>query len=255
PRWTLCLSGLLLIGCAVGAAVWHARRADHGPPPLPDLSQIAEGGSSADPGPTLEESERRFLWDVEHHGNLLNAHGFKRLADARRDADGRALAEMLAEDFTADLPREPREVRFRNEAVDVVRREGGSPTRVGRAEFVARLLEYRRLFTGKPPGVQLVVKTLLPRDRRYPDGPAEGMANFRLFGESRPGQPCEVVASLRYEVVRPAKEALSGPGWLRGAGVAQDLVGRATHYLLPDVARERGLDPARLHDNWLQDPD
>src|SRR5579871_4383522 len=106
PRWTLCLSGLLLVACAVGAAVWQARRpaADASPPPLPDLSGVAEGPASSDPDPKLDESERQFLWDVEHHGNLLNAHGFRRLADALQGADPRALADMLAEDFAGALP-------------------------------------------------------------------------------------------------------------------------------------------------------
>jgi hypothetical protein len=259
PRWTLCLSGLLGIACAAGAAVWYVSRPSAGPPPLPELSQTPDGGPEAEHDLKLAEPERQFLWEVEHHGNVLNSHGFRRLADALRDADGRALAGMLADDFKGELPREPHEVRLHNEVVDVVRREpgpsAGGAARVGRPEFVAQLLDYRRHFAGRPPAVQLVVKSLLPGDRARLEGAWEGLAQLRLFGESHPGRPCEVVAILRYEVARPTREALARPGWLRGAAVAQDLVARATHYLLPDVARERGLDPSLFHDNWLKDPD
>jgi hypothetical protein len=210
----------------------------------------------ADAALKLPKFEREFLWEVEHHGNVLNAHGFKRLADALRDADAGALTRLLAEDFTGELPREPLEFRLRRGPLDVVRREdkGSPPTRVGREPFVEHLLGYRRAFTASPPGIQLVLKTLLPKDRRRRDGPWEGLAQLRLHGESRPGQPCEVVVILRYEVLRPTREALAGSGWLRAAGVRQSLVGRSEHYLMAEVARQRGLDPSLFHDNWRAYP-
>jgi hypothetical protein len=126
---------------------------------------------------------------------------------------------------------------------------------VGRDEFVARLLEHRARFAAKSPGVQLVVKTLRPQHGRDLEGQWEGLAVLRLFGEAQPGQPCEVLVNLSYEVVRPTRERLAKPGWLRAAGVRQSLVGRASRFLMADVTRERGLDPSRLHDNWKEHPD
>jgi hypothetical protein len=251
----LCLSAVVA-ACAVGGAVWYVRQPGDAPPPPPDLRRAPEPDAPADPGPTLAESEREFLWDVEHHGNLLNTYGFKKLALALRDADPVALAGMLADDFTGELPAEPREVAVRTDCLDLLRREdtGATPTRVGREKFITKLLEYRRAFTDKPPAAQLVLKTLLPRSRADTDGPWEGLAQLRLYGESRPGQPCEVVVILRYEVVRPTREALARPGWLRAAGIQQGLVARADHYLMAEVARQRGLEPQRYHDNWLEDP-
>jgi hypothetical protein len=257
-RWTMFLSACLGSVCAAGAVLWHAKRpGSDGPPPLPDLSFLRETEEAADAGPSLEVSEREFLWDVEHHGNVLNAHGFRRLADALRDADNSALAGLFAPGFRGELPREPREICLRRDPVDVVRREdaGREPERVGAEGFLAHLLEHRRLFTGKPPAVQMALKTILPKVRKELDGPWEGLALLRLYGESPPGQPCEVTVILRYEVARPTTETLAGRGWFRAATVRQTLVARAAHYLLPDVARQRGLDPSLYHDNWLQDPD
>jgi hypothetical protein len=253
PRWALCLSGFVVAACAVGGSVWYAARPADPPPALPS---DAEEDGPADAGPTLPESERAFIWDAEHRGNLLNAYGFKRLANALRDADADAGARLLADDFTGELPREPAEVRLRTGCVDVLRREdaGRPPARVGRAEFVAHLLGYRRAFAGKPPGFQFGLKSIRPKDRADVEGPWEALVQMRLYGESRPGRPCEVVATLRLEVACPTREALAWPGWLRAAGLRQDLVARASHYLIADVTRQRGLDPALLHDNWLEDP-
>jgi hypothetical protein len=248
---------VLAVAGAFGGAAWYVFSSPPAPPALPDLSFLAEDRSPpTDPGPTLAESEREFLWDVEHHGNVLNVHGFRKVAEALRNADAAALTGLLADDFTGGLPVEPREVSVRNDCVDILRREdaGRTPARTGREQFVAHLLEYRRAFLEQPPRVQLVLKTLLPKVRRDKDGPWEGVALLRLYGESRPGKPCEVMVILRYEVVRPTREALAQPGWFRAADIRQSLVAHASHYLMAEVTRQRGLDPSLYHDNWLQDP-
>jgi hypothetical protein len=251
-RLVLYLSVVLAAACcAVGWTAWYFGGSAE-PPPLPALPAGWEDDRQVDSGLTLPESERTFLWDVEHHGNVLNACGFKRLADALRDGDAGALANLFAEDFTGDLPAQPNEVSLHREGLDVVRREdkGSPPIRVGAKQFIAHLLEYRRAFAEKPPGVQLVLKTLLPKVRGEKDGLWEGLAQLRLHGESHPGQPSEVVVILRYEVARPTRKALAGSGWFRAAAVRQSLVARSSHYLMAEVARQRGLDPSLFHDNW-----
>jgi hypothetical protein len=252
----LLLSGLLAAASAVGGLVWYVGRPAPVPPPLPELKHVQHEDEEATPALTLPDAELEFLWEVEHRGNILNAFGFKELADALRDADADALTRMLADDFTGELPRQPREVSLRNECLAVLRREddGQPPTRVSQVPFVAHLLEYRRAFTAKPPRVQLVLKTLSPTERRNEDGPWDGLAQLRLYGESQPGQPCEIVVILRYEVARPTREALERPGWLRAAGVQQSLVARSSRYLMAEVGRQRGLEASLLHDNWLADP-
>jgi hypothetical protein len=255
PRLLLCLSGALLGCCAIGGAVWYARVKAQ-PPPLQDQLSAADSEEPTDPGPTLAESERAFLWDVEHHGNLLNAHGFQKVADALRAADAAALTALFAEDFTGELPEAAHTTSVQNECLDIRRQEdsGNTPTRVGREQFIAQLIDYRKAFAEEPPKAQLVLKTLLPKVQQDKDGPWVGVAQLRLYGEARPGQPCEVVVILGYEVARPTKETLGQPGWFRGARIKQSLVAHASHYLMKETARQRGLEPDRFHDNWLEDP-
>jgi HEAT repeat protein len=200
----------------------------------------------------LPEAERAYLWEVEHHGNVLVKYGFGPLADALKRADAAALSHLLADDFTGTDLREPRRTRAVTGYAEVERLQdaGRPPTALGRDAFVARLLEFRKVFANAPPQVKVALMTLGPRRRGKLDGPWDGTAQLRLSGEHAPGAPAEVVVLLRYELPRPTREALARPGWLHAAGVLQVQQARAPHYLFAEVGRQRGLDPSKLHDNW-----
>src|SRR5262249_4191874 len=130
---------------------------------------------------------------------------------------------------------------------------GRPPLPLTREAFVARLLGFRKVFGDAPPRAELKLVTLSPKRRRHLEGAWEGTALLRLYGEHAPGAPAEVAAVLRDEVTRPSREALAGPGWLRAAAVLEVPTARAPHYLFAEVARRRGLDPSKLHDNWKTD--
>jgi hypothetical protein len=200
----------------------------------------------------LPEAERQYLWQLEHHGNVLVKHGFGPLAAALRGGSAAELSRLLADDFAGTDLREPHRTRAITDYAEVERLQGAGrpPVPLGRDGFVARLLELRRAFPQAPPQVKFALMTLGPRQRGQLDGPWEGTAQLRLHGEHVPGAPAEVVALLRYEVLRPTGEALGRPGWLRGAGLLQVHTARAPRYLFAEVARQRGLDASWLHDNW-----
>jgi hypothetical protein len=199
----------------------------------------------------LPDAERKYLWEIEHHGNVLVKHGFGPLAAALKNADAAALARLLHDDFTGAELLEPRRLRAAFGFAEVERLEDGGrpPSPLTRQGFIARLLEFRKLFSD-PPQVKLALMTLSPRVRGRFAGLWEGAAQLRLHGEHSKGAPAEVVVQLRYEVSQPTEDVLARPGWLRAAAVQQVLTARAPHYLFAEVARERGLDTAKLHDNW-----
>jgi hypothetical protein len=209
-----------------------------------------ERGQAADL--ELPEAERQYLWQVEHHGNLLVKHGFGPLAAALRGASAAELSRLLADDFAGADLREPHRVRAIKDYAEVERtQDAGRPALpLGRDAFVARLLELRKAFPQAPPRVKFALMTLGPQRRGQLDGRWEGTAQLRLHGEHAPGAPAEVVAVLRYEVPRPTEEALARPGWLRAAGLSQVHTAKAPRYLFAEVARQRGLDTSWLHDNW-----
>jgi hypothetical protein len=221
------------------------------------LEQIGAGQVAA-PAPAapalarLAEEERAYLWDIEHHGNVLSKYGFGRLASAIRDADRPVLEAMLAAGFSGNDLLEPRRVRFYSQFAEVERlQDAGRPsTKLDRSAFVARLLEFRKAFTDSAPQVKLALMTLRPQNRDSPAGPWEGTAQLRLAGEHSRGAPAEIVAHLRFVVPEPTEESLAKPGWLQSAGLTQLATARAPAYLFAEVAKERGLQPDRLHDNW-----
>jgi HEAT repeats/FG-GAP-like repeat len=205
-------------------------------------------GSAAELG--LPDADRKYLWQIEHHGNVLVKHGFGRLAAAIRTGDRAALAGLLAEDFRGTDSRDPeRVVRAGVVRVERLQDAGRPPLELSRDAFLDRLMVYRRLFPNEPQ-VKLALMSLSPKARGQLDGPWEGTAQLRLYGEHASGAPAEVVATVRYELPEPTEERLTRPGWLQAAGFTQVLTGEAPHYLFAEVARERGLNPNRLHDNW-----
>jgi hypothetical protein len=199
----------------------------------------------------MDKEQQEYLWQLEHHGNLLAKYGFKPLAAALVQKDRAALQRLLMPDFRGGLLDRPREVTRHTELLDIVRREanGRPPRAVGAEEFLAELLSYRRPF-GHKVEAKLAVMRLAPTDPAKLSGTWEGAAQLRLWGEKAPGKPCEVVAYVQFQVNCPTEENLTRGGWLRGCTVTQSLVASSERYLMREVAKERGFHPEKLHDNW-----
>src|SRR6516225_3982018 len=139
-RWLICLAGIGVAACALAGAMWRfGRPTTNNLPPLPDIQVVQDEEKQPPPAdPSLPETEREFLWEVEHHGNLLNANGFAKLADGLRDANPDAMTTALADDFAGGLLLQPKETHLKDECVDVLRREesGATPQQVGGTAFV-----------------------------------------------------------------------------------------------------------------------
>jgi hypothetical protein len=239
-RLAICLLCLALPACAGGARVEGT----------PEESP-SEGFSPA--LKVMDEEQRQFLWQIEHHGNLLSQVGFRALAAALKQGDDKALQGMLAPDFTGQWLRQPEEVAVHTDILDVVRQAdaGQPPLELNAPEFIARLLDYQRLFRHAVRGGKIALMKLRPTREDDLDAPWEGTGQLRLWGEREPGQPAEVIVYLRYRTVRPTREALTGGRWLLACAITQCQVGSSRRFLMRDVAVERGLEPRRLHDNWI----
>jgi hypothetical protein len=204
----------------------------------------------------LDPKQRELIWDIEHHGNLLNRHGFKALAAALSRADAAALVQLLAPSFAGQVPREPREVRLAAGFASAVRRQdqGRGYEPLTGEQFVAQLLDFRRPFS-QPPKVQVSLMALAPEQREDFAGPWRGTCLLRMAGEAGPGQPAEVLFQLAYQIPCPSEETLRAGGWLRQCTILQSQEAHAPHFLLKDVTAQRGLDAKQFLDNWLAPPD
>jgi hypothetical protein len=224
----------------------------NGPTSMDKSSGDSSSEAAAPALKMMDEEQRQFLWEVEHHGNILNQIGFKSLASALKGNDEKALTKLMASSFTGELPTDPNEVSIHNDLIDVVRiRAAGKPAqKLNRSQFAARMLDYRHFFKHSVQGCKLALMKLRPTDDKNLDAPWEGTGQLRLFGQKEKGQPGEIIVYLKYRTVRPTKEAMAAGGWLLACAVTQSQVGSSRHFLMREVARERGLEPQVLHDNW-----
>jgi hypothetical protein len=240
PRLAILLVTVAVCGCERGRTQVEVPRSD----------AVTSPGPPALKG--MDEEQRQFLWQIEHHGNLLSRIGFPALATALREGDPEALARALATSFAGATLRKPVEVAIHQDVVDVVRlSDSGQPaTLLNPQQFIAQLLEYRHFFQHKVNGCKIALMKLRPTREDQLDAPWEGTGQLRLWGERGPGQPGEAIVYLRYTTVRPTKAALESGKWLLSCAITQAQVGSAKHFLLRDVAEARGLQPARWQDNW-----
>jgi hypothetical protein len=258
-------SGLVLAACAGLAVVWYSWHGGPGPASAGDSTgdddPAALAKADEQPDVLLDEAQREFIWQAEHHGTLLNKYGFKPLTAALARPDAARLRTILAADFEGRVPERPRLVTLSADLAGVARVEreeavGGPFRRLGRDEFLQRLLGYRGHFP-TTPSVKFSLKKFAPVVREKLDGLWEGTGVLRLWPARRPAcrgpdLPVEVVMYLTFRVRRPTEENLAQPGWLAGVTVDEALVGRSERFLLREVARRRGLHPERLHDNWTE---
>src|SRR5262249_52515218 len=137
------------------------------------------------PPPIMDDAQRAYLWEIEHHGLLLSRHGFQPWADALCRADREALRRLLAPDFRGQDIDCVKEVRAVSTYCEVVRREGSASERatVARDEFCDRLLQYRRLFSSVPK-VSVALMNLAPQKRGVLNGPWQGTCQLRIWGET-----------------------------------------------------------------------
>jgi len=154
--------------------------------------RAAQVPSGTDGSPAVEElvlegmdaDQQAFLWDVEHHGNVLSRMGFAALTTALREGDSKALAALIAPDFAGGLLREPTEVARRDRVLHVVRHsESGQPAQVvDGAQFLARLLEYRAQVARSVEGCKMALMKLRPTDGQNLDAPWQGTGQLRIWG-------------------------------------------------------------------------
>jgi len=204
----------------------------------------------------LAASEKELLWDIEHHGNLLNKFGFKPVSDALSRADEQGALEAFAADFSGRVPAASQTLEVVRDFVQVSRARAQDTEYVplDRAAFVARLLAYRQRFA-QPPKVEMKLIKLAPENRKDFQGPWNGSCALRLAGDLSPGQPGEVSLQFTFHIKQPTEDNLKKGGWLQAATITESLIGQASHYLMRDATAERGINAGLFLDNWYAPPE
>jgi hypothetical protein len=228
---------LLALLAALGLSPW-LRPAP--PPATTDAEPLA-----------LSESQRAYLWETEHHVNLLTQVGFKAVGQAIVREDRAELERICADSFVANVFEEPAAIRFEGNSLSLsrLRQDEGPRRRVDRPGFVAWLLELRQTFP-QPPQARFDVMKMTPSSPDELTGTWTALCVVRLWGQSPEGALREVTSQWRIEVEQPTKERLAEPGWLLACTVLQVAAVASPGPLFRDVTAECGIDTAGMHDNW-----
>jgi hypothetical protein len=247
------LALMAVAGCASAGVYLYAHRAGS------SAITVSRGTPIEEPVPaaaTMDEAQREYLWQIEHHGNVLtrSPYGFKALGHALSQADKPAVTRLLAPNFAGTTLGHPREeVRVANDFAEVVREQpgNGQSERLTGEQFVAELLKYRAQFS-RPPKVNIALMGLRPKQHQDLDGLWQGSGQLRMWGQMGKDQPREVILSLKYELARPTEKTLDCGGWWHSAAFEQIQTARAPHFLMHEAAAKRGIHVSRFHDNWLK---
>ncbi len=223
----------------------------HFNPAESDSPDPAANATSLEDDLPLPAAEREYLWEIEHHGNILNQLGFKALSRALRGGDATELTRLLAAPFEGKIPAQTEEVKWEEDLVQVSRQTavGQSFQILDRTRFVEHLLSLRRLFS-RPPRVQISLMKLSPCQRGQMDGPWKGSCLLRMSGFWAESKPAEVILNVDFRLERPTEARIAAGSWLQGCTIVQSQVGKAEKFLFRDVTAERGIDPDQFHDNW-----
>lgn len=221
------------------------------PTPETDVArEVVEAPAEPEPW-TLEPEVREFLWDMEHHGNVLGKLGFGAIKAALIADDEDALREIVSPDFTGSTLAETDDVTVRNAVLAGVRRQpvGDERTPLDRDGLVAFLFDAVRSFH-EPPRIGFGVKHISPEDPADLEKPWYVKCFFQLRGETEPGAPREIECILKLRLARPTKERMKEPGWLLSCRIEQITVSSATEPLFRPAEQWLGFDTGRLYDNW-----
>lgn len=216
--------------------------------------RINESPTRTNADPVMDEAQREFLWEVEHHGNVLSEYGFKPWGRLLSVGDRQSLRRLLAEAFEGITPVELATGGVSNGRFQVEQWELGDSAgiQVTGDGFVDRLMQYREVFDD-PPQFNLALMNLCPTNRADLDSDWRGGCQIRLWSGPSSQGPREVILKVEYSVARPDKSKYESGGWLRSCTIRQAQIAVAPKQLFREVAAERGIKRTFLADRWETD--
>jgi len=199
----------------------------------------------------LPEAERKTIWSIEHHGNLLGKFGFGPFCKALSNQDPTQLKSLLAPGFRFVRRLESASRGETRPEFSILRQdEGPGLPEQGIEPFVEQLMGQRAHFGKGLVQAKFGVLGIGPAQKDRWDGPWEVRCQLRLHGNDPAKGPIEVISHWRLVLEKPTRERLEKGAWLLRAEIMDQMVGKAKRPLFREVASERGLSAAGLYDHW-----
>ena len=195
----------------------------------------------------LPDEEREFLWECEHHGNVLSEYGWRIVSQAIHARDTETLQSTLAADFHGSVTSTSMETRYKNDAV-LIQRSVGAKQAIGASDFIEWLLSLRKAIDSEL-AVQFATLSLAPASRSDLGGNWNGRCRLRISGQHK-GRRHETFVKFNFTISEPERTNLDIGGWWANCEVTQIDSTESQNVLMQEVAAERGLLLSTLHDNW-----
>ena len=206
------------------------------------------------PLPELAEADREYLWDLEHHGNVLSQIGLRKIGESICQDQQEQLQHVLGANFTAEVLDNPQQIEFASAALSAQRENDTRYQSFNAQEFSEWLLGYKRRFAGTPRSRFDIMKLTPPSSENYA-GTWTISCLLRLWGtaeeSSEQSGPLEITMRCLLEVEQPTKNRVQEQGWLLTWKTEQISSAAAKDYLFREVTKERLQNVYPMHDNWL----
>ena len=200
--------------------------------------------------PELDEADRKYLWDLEHHGNVLSQIGLRMIGESICQDQQEQLQHVLGTDFKAEVLDSPQRIEFASETLSVQRETDTRYQSLNAQDFCEWLRQYKQRFAGTPRSRFDIMKITPPAQDNY-SGTWTISCLLRLWGNAKQSGPLEVTMRCLLEVEQPTKKRVQEQGWLLSCKVEQISSAAAQHYLFQEVTKERLHELKPMHDNWL----
>ena len=215
----------------------------------PDNAVIVSTSSQSEH--MLPESERAYLWDVEHLGFVMEQTVFSRLKKTTNDGSLSAWESYLAKDAAATTLSLPEnEIPLFGAKAKYVRLNSQSKASTGgKPEFLEWLRSLRDEMDRCSTSVGLV--RLGPASGRDFSGPWKSVWRIRMAGEHA-GRPLEVVFDLSVDLAAVDEKIAEQSNWIGAVTVNDFRSFEADQQLMEETTADSGLINANRYDNWKE---
>ncbi len=202
----------------------------------------------------LSDDDRKYLWDTEHLGFVLEQTVFPILKQGLRERDLTSVRTLLASDFRAALPHDE-QVSERAGIFRLTTAQAGTdePLDADADAWLGWLSAVRSHFgeAAENCSVSVGLVRLLPEVRGRLDGRFNTVWKVQLAGH-RDGQPVEVTSWIRLTLASLSDDIAEQAGWILDARVERFEWIESPAPLFVEVTDQTGIDNGLFHDNWSE---
>lgn len=257
-KFVLIAAATACSAAVLGLVIYSGKQPEPPPPGAVESGEQQKRNDSipiAGPEYSLDKEEREYLWDLEHHTNLLSKFGFSDFIESWRNNDRDTLAAVFDQEFRGAVidTERPAALSSTNELLNVQRMQpvNGAETILSGLEFADWVLDLRARFADEPaPEGRFDTMKLAPPGPDSEQRRWMAKCQFRVWGQSLSNGPLEITVRIDLVTHDISETRLNEAGWLVSSHVHQVDIAHSDRLIFKDVTNQSGIDTAAMYDNW-----